>query len=185
MRLLQNCCLFLELINSDLLRFHNLRSRDKRRSLGLLLFSTLVFSPRMTPVLFYRFAYFFNKSGLVCLAKFFAFLNQFFFGIEIASSCKIGPGLFLPHTYGTVIGAAFIGSNATIFQGSTLGAKFLVFDYEPLHRPKLGSGVTVGAGSKVLGDIYIGDNVTIGANAVVLNSIPANTVVVGIPARPR
>jgi serine O-acetyltransferase len=90
----------------------------------------------------------------------------------------------LPHTSGTVIGAASIGANATIFQGSTLGAKTLVFNYALSHRPKLGSEITVGAGSKILGNICVGDNVIIGANAVVLSDLPANCTAVGIPAKP-
>lgn len=174
----------LQLIKLDLIRFHELKNPDSRRHVNVFLLLRLAFSPRMAPVLLFRLAHFCFICKLNSIAKLFTYLNQLLFGIEIASACHIGPGLFLPHTYGTVIGAASIGANATIFQGSTLGSKHLVFDFDPRHRPKLGSGVSIGAGSKVLGDIYIGDNVTIGANAVVLSSLPANCVAVGMPAKP-
>lgn len=171
------------LIRSDLTRFYGLLHSGHGSSPFFLTFWALLFSPRMTPVLLYRIAHFFHRYGFKIFAKLFTCLNFFLFGIEIACACSIGPGLFFPHTYGTVIGAAYIGSNVTIFQGSTIGTKYPVFDYDPSLRPKLGSFVTIGAGAKVLGDIYIGDNVIIGANSVVLASIPPHSVAVGIPAR--
>jgi serine O-acetyltransferase len=141
-------------------------------------------SPRYMPVLLYRVSHSLYRHRFAVLAKIVSSLNFLIFGIEVSAACPIGPGLYFPHTHGTVIGASSIGENATIFQGVTLGAKHLVFNYSPSFRPKLGSGVTVGAGSKILGDVYIGDNVIIGANAVVLSSLPANCVAVGMPAQP-
>ena len=144
----------------------------------------LLASPRYLPVLVYRLSHALYRKNLKPCAWLLARLNQILHGIEIASACPIGPGLFLPHTYGTVVGAASIGDNVTIFQGSTLGAKYLDFSYASCCRPRIGSGVTVGAGSKVLGNVYIGDNATIGANAVVISDLPSNCVAVGIPAKP-
>ena len=174
----------IELLRHDLYRYFSLLGRtvgSPPRGLSLWL---NLFSPRIVPVFIYRLSHCCYEYRLGLAAKFFSCLNQFLFGIEIASACPIGPGLFLPHTQGTVIGAASIGSNVTIFQGTTLGAKSLDFEYSPCLRPKLGSGIIVGAGSKVIGNIYIGDNVTIGANAVVISDLPANCTAVGIPARP-
>ena len=110
-------------------------------------------------------------------------INFFLFGIEIAVRCPIGPGLFLPHTQGTVIGAWRIGADATIFQGVTLGAKEVDFSYAESSRPAIGAGVTVGSGAKVLGGLVVGDGARIGANSVVLQSVPRFTVVAGAPAR--
>jgi serine O-acetyltransferase len=82
-----------------------------------------------------------------------------------------------------VIGAWRIGSNATIFQGVTLGAKELDMRFDFKLRPEIGDNVVLGSGAKILGGIHIGDNVTVGANSVVLKSVKANSIVVGIPAR--
>jgi serine O-acetyltransferase len=82
-----------------------------------------------------------------------------------------------------VIGAWRIGSNVTIFQGVTLGAKELDMGFDCGRRPEVGNNVVLGAGCKILGGIHIGDNVTVGANSVVVDSVEANSTVVGIPAR--
>jgi len=105
------------------------------------------------------------------------------FGLEVSPRCEIGPGIFFPHPSGTVIGAWRIGSNVTIFQGVTLGAKELDMDFDFRLRPDVGDNVVLGSGSKILGGIHIGDNVAVGANSVVVDSVEADTTVVGIPAR--
>lgn len=140
-------------------------------------------SPRFVPVLLCRLAYFSQRMRLSPLAKIFSLLNFMFFGIEIAAACRIGPGLFFPHTQGTVIGAYRIGSNAIIYQGVTVGARDLDFSYDEHHRPVLGDGVMLGAGAKVLGGIQLGNGVTVAANAVLLMSVPDHSVVGGIPAK--
>jgi serine O-acetyltransferase len=142
-----------------------------------------ILSPRFLPILLCRLAYSFYLLNFVHVAKFFSFLNFILFGIEISVRCPIGKGLFLPHTQGTVIGAYSIGENATIFQGVTLGARELDFSYIESSRPTVGDGVTIGAGAKVLGGLTLGSGSRIGANAVVLKSIPANVLAVGVPAR--
>lgn len=140
-------------------------------------------SPRFMPVLLCRLAYACQRRRLLPVAKFFSLLNFLLFGIEIAVACKIGPGLFFPHTHGTVIGAISIGSNAVIYQGVTVGARDLNFTFDKAHRPVLGDGVLLGAGAKVLGGISLGDDVTVAANAVLLMSVPSHCVVGGIPAK--
>ena len=142
-----------------------------------------VLSPRFIPVLLCRLAHGLHLAHLGPLAKLFSLLNFFLFGIEIAVRCPIGPGLFLPHTQGTVVGAWCVGANATIFQGVTLGARELDFNYGETSRPQVGDGVTIGAGAKVLGGLRIGDGARIGANSVVLASVPARSLAVGAPAR--
>lgn len=142
-----------------------------------------MFSPRFAPVLLYRLAYQSDAKGFKILARLFSLVNFVIFGIEIAVACKIGPGLFFPHTQGTVIGALSIGKNAVIYQGITLGAKDLDFTFDSDHRPVIGDNVVIGAGAKVLGGITLGDNVVVAANSVLLMSAPANVVVAGIPAK--
>lgn len=142
-----------------------------------------VFAPRFLPVLLCRLAHSLYLCRLSPVAKFISLLNVLLFGIEISVRCHIGPGLVLPHTHGTVIGAGGIGANVTIFQGVTLGARELDFRYVNELRPIVGNDVTIGAGAKVLGGIEIGNGVRIGANAVVLKSVPDGALVVGVPAR--
>jgi serine O-acetyltransferase len=105
------------------------------------------------------------------------------FGIEVTPRCDIGPGLMLPHTFGTVIGATAIGSNATVFQGATIGASSLDMGFDKNKRPVIGGNVIIGAGAKVLGGLSVGNNVTIGANSVVVKSIVDGMVVAGVPAK--
>ena len=140
-------------------------------------------SPRFVPVLLCRLAHCFYRLKLGPVAKLVSLLNFFLFGIEIAVRCPIGRGLFFPHTQGTVIGAYSIGENATIFQGVTLGARELDFSYQESSRPTVGDDVTIGSGAKVLGGLTLGTGSRIGANAVVLESVSANVVAAGIPAR--
>ena len=139
-------------------------------------------SPRFMPVLLCRLAYRFYTWKLGSIAKLLSLLNFFLFGLEIATRCPIGKGLFFPHTQGVVIGAYEIGENVTIYQGVTLGAKELDFSYLETSRPKIGNLVIIGAGAKVLGGITLGSGCRIGANSVVLSSVDTNVVVAGVPA---
>ncbi|HEV2990117.1 MAG TPA: serine O-acetyltransferase [Candidatus Angelobacter sp.] len=142
-----------------------------------------IFSPRFAAVLLCRLAYWFHCHRLGLLAKVLSLVNFTVFGIEVAVRCRIGKGLVLPHTQGTVIGAASIGEDATIFQGVTLGAKELDIDYRDNCRPTVGDGVLIGAGAKILGGVSIGHRVRIGANAVVLESLPDGVLAAGVPAK--
>ncbi|MDR0276663.1 MAG: serine acetyltransferase [Paucimonas sp.] len=169
------------LLAMDARRHRELLGGQAEVSVPRLLLSML--SPRFAPVLLYRLAYACQRRHLSPLAKIFSLLNFMVFGIEIAVACRIGPGLFFPHTQGTVIGAYAIGSNAIIYQGVTVGARDLDFTYDEQHRPVLGDGVMLGAGAKVLGGIHLGNGVTVAANAVLLMSVPDDSVVGGIPAK--
>jgi serine O-acetyltransferase len=112
-----------------------------------------------------------------------SYLNQFFFAIEISARCAIGPGIFFPHTSGTVIGASKVKRDVTIFQGVPWGAGQIDMKYDLALRPGLGDCVVVGHGAKVLGGISLGDNVRVGALSVSLRSVPANVTVAGVSAR--
>ncbi|CAM4013680.1 Serine acetyltransferase [Pseudomonas reidholzensis] len=169
------------LLLCDARRHRALLGADVNASVARLVLG--MFSPRFAPVLLYRLAYACQRHRLSPLAKVFSLMNFLLFGIEIAVACRIGPGLFFPHTHGTVIGAYSIGSNAVIYQGVTVGARDLDFTYDEAHRPVLGDGVMLGAGAKVLGGIRLGDGVTVAANAVLLMSVADHCVVGGIPAK--
>ncbi len=102
------------------------------------------------------------------------------YGIEVPYSASVGRRVVFEHQHGIVIhGAAEIGDDCVIRQGVTIGNRYLD---KPLEAPVLGQRVNVGAGSKILGKITIGDDVNIGANAVVIINVPSNATAVGNPA---
>lgn len=102
-------------------------------------------------------------------------------GVEIHPGAQIGPNLFIDHGMGVVIGeTAVVGSCVTLYHGVTLGGTSLS---KGKRHPTLEDHVVVGAGAKVLGDITIGYESRIGANAVVVKSVPPNSVVVGVPGQ--
>jgi serine O-acetyltransferase len=139
---------------------------------------------RFLPLVICRFARVAFIRGIPVIPQVMTYLNVVLFGVEISSRCDIGPGLFLPHTSGTVIGAQAVGRNVTVFQGVTLGAKQLDLGFHPELRPTVGDEVTLGAGCKILGHICVGDGAIVGANSVVTMDVPPQTTVAGIPARP-
>src|SRR5512138_847027 len=102
-------------------------------------------------------------------------------GIEIHPGAQIGPRLFIDHGMGVVIGeTAEVGADVTLYHGVTLGGTSLS---KGKRHPTLEDRVVVGAGAKILGAITIGADSRIGANAVVVKSVPPNSVVVGVPGQ--
>ncbi|MBI5408649.1 MAG: cysteine--tRNA ligase [Nitrospirae bacterium] len=132
-------------------------------------------------VLFYRINHALWKRHIPVLPRFLSQFARFLTGIEIHPAAKIGKGFFIDHGMGVVIGeTAEVGENVLLYQGVTLGG---TGKEKGKRHPTLGNNVVVGAGTKILGAITIGDNVKIGANSVVLNSVPDNSIVVGVPGR--
>ena len=167
-------------LRSDVERFRQMRGELGHMS-SFQLFTTC-FNPRMVPVVLLRLSEFFYKRRLVILSKLFSMLNVVVFGLEVSPRVSIGGGLFLPHTVGTVLGAAQIGENCTIMQGVTLGAIDIDLCFTASERPVIGNNVFIGAGAKVIGGVIVNDNAKIGANAVVLRDVPAYALAVGVPA---
>ena len=129
----------------------------------------------------HSFAKFFYKLKLKFLARIISQISRFFTGIEIHPGAKIGCGVFIDHGMGVVIGeTAEVGDNVLIYHGVTLGGTGK--DVGKRH-PTIKSGVMISAGAKILGPITIGENCKIGTQAVVLEDVPPNCTVVGIPAK--
>ena len=174
---------FITCIKEDLKRFKYLKSNGKYLGAWTNKDWLSIFSVRFIPVFIFRMSHYLYLNNLIVFAKFFSLLNFIFFGLEISLNCVIGSGLFFAHTQGTVIGARQIGKNAIIYQGVTIGSKELNFDNDLEKRATIGDDVTIGAGSKILGGINIGNKVIVGANAVVLTSVPEGKMVAGVPAK--
>ncbi len=132
-------------------------------------------------LLAYRVAHRLKRWHIPLIPRAISQIARLLTGIEIHPVAKIGTGFFIDHGMGVVIGeTAEIGDHVTLFQGVTLGG---TGKERGKRHPTLGNHVVVGAGAKILGGIKIGDNVKVGANSVVLKSVPANSTVIGVPAR--
>jgi serine O-acetyltransferase len=115
------------------------------------------------------------------LARWISQIARWATGIEIHPGARIGPGFFIDHGMGVVIGeTAEIGADVTLYHGVTLGGTSLE---KGKRHPTIGDRVVIGAGAKVLGAITLGADSRIGANAVVVKSVPPNSVVVGVPGQ--
>jgi len=129
----------------------------------------------------HKLAHWLHSHKLLFLARYVSQTTRFFTGIEIHPGAKIGRRFVIDHGTGIVIGETTeIGDDVLLYQGVTLGG---TGKDEGKRHPTLGNNVLVGAGAKILGPIYIGDNSRIASGAVVLEEIPAEATAVGVPAR--
>jgi serine O-acetyltransferase len=141
----------------------------------------IVCYPGLHAVWGHRFSHWLWKRNLKLTARAGSALTRWLTGVDIHPGAVLGPGLFIDHAAGVVIGETTeIGANVTIYQGVTLGGTSL---QQGKRHPSVGDRVTIGAGAKVLGPVTIGHDSRIGANAVVIKPVPANSVVVGVPGQ--
>ncbi len=133
-------------------------------------------------IVLHRLAHWMHTSlGLKFFARYLSFLNRFFTGIEIHPAASIGPGFFIDHGMGVVIGeTSEIGEDVTLFQGVTLGG---TGKERGKRHPTLEDQVVVGANAIILGAITIGEGSRVGSGSVVVQSVPPSSTVVGIPGR--
>lgn len=137
--------------------------------------------PGLHALWFYRIAHWFYERRFYLIARLISSLARFMTNIDIHPGAKIGPGLFIDHGIGVVIGETTeIGENVTLYQGCTLGG---TGKEKGKRHPTIGNHVVVAAGAKILGSFKVGDNARIGAGAVVLREVPPNSTVVGVPGR--
>lgn len=137
--------------------------------------------PSFYALLFHRWGHWFYKKKHFFLARLISQIGRGLTGIEIHPGAVIGKGLFIDHGMGVVIGETCeIGDNVTIYHGVTLGGTGK--DHGKRH-PTIGNNVMISTGAKVLGPFKVGDNSRIAANAVVLQEIPEDSTVVGIPGK--
>ncbi len=137
--------------------------------------------PGLHALIAYRFAHRLYKWHIPLIPRIISYITRIVTGIEIHPGARIGRRFFIDHGEGVVIGATtIVGDDVLIYQQVTLGG---TGKEHGKRHPTLGNGVIVGAGAKVLGNITIGDNVRIGAGSVVIEDVPENSTVVGIPGR--
>ena len=130
----------------------------------------------------YRVAHALHESGLPWLPRMLSALARVLTGVEIHPAARIGRRFFIDHGTGVVIGeTAEIGSDCVLFHNVTLGG---TGKHEGKRHPTLEDGVFVGTGATLLGPIHVGRGAKIGAGAFVhMRDVPADTTVVGMPAR--
>ncbi|HIZ46119.1 MAG TPA: serine O-acetyltransferase [Candidatus Olsenella pullistercoris] len=129
----------------------------------------------------YRVCHWLYERGHRGLALWLAKRTRVRYGADIHPAARVGRRLTIDHGVGVVIGGtAIIGDDCLIYQGVTLG---MTGKHGGKRHPTVGSNVMLGAGSIVLGDISVGDGALVGAGSVVVHDVPANTTVVGNPAR--
>jgi serine O-acetyltransferase len=141
----------------------------------------IVCYPGLHAVWAHRLSNWLWKHNLKLAGRMVSQLARALTGIEIHPGATIGPGFFIDHGMGVVIGeTAEVGRNVTLYHGVTLGGVSLL---KGKRHPTIGDNVVVGAGAKVLGAITIGSESRIGANAVVVHDVPPESVVVGVPGQ--
>ena len=135
--------------------------------------------PSFKVMLHYRLAHRLYQKGHYFWARWISQRAVRKTGIEIHPGAQIGKGFFIDHGNGVIIGeTAIIGDNVTLYQGVTLGG---TGQEQGKRHPTIGNNVMISAGAKILGSFTIGDNSKIGAGSVVLEEVPPNSTVVGVP----
>jgi serine O-acetyltransferase len=129
----------------------------------------------------YRIGHWLWKQERHDMAFFFQMRISEAFGIDIHPAARVGQGIMMDHAHSIVIGGtAVVGDNVSILQSVTLGG---TGKEDGDRHPKIGDGVLIGAGAKVLGNIKVGHCSRIAAGSVVLQEVPPCTTVAGVPAK--
>ena len=137
--------------------------------------------PSFKVMLHYRVAHKLYRSGHFFLARWISQRAVRKTGIEIHPGAVIGENFFIDHGNGVIIGETAVGgNNVTLYQGVTLGG---TGKEHGKRHPTIGDNVMISAGAKILGSFKVGENSKIGAGSVVIEEVPPNCTVVGVPGR--
>ena len=137
--------------------------------------------PGLHALIAYRFAHRLYKWHIPLFPRIISYITRIITGIEIHPAAQIGRRFFIDHGEGVVIGeTTIVGDDVLIYQQVTLGG---TGKEQGKRHPTIGNNVIIGAGAKVLGNINIGNYVRVGAGSVVIEDVPDNSTVVGIPGR--
>lgn len=144
-------------------------------------FEIIFLYPGIRALFFHRIAHFLFKLKIPFIPRLISEISRWLSGIEIHPGATIGKNLVIDHGMGIVIGeTAIVGNNVHIYHGVTLGG---TQNIQGKRHPTIEDEVMIGAGSKILGNIVIGNNSIIGANSVVLKDLPPNVMAAGAPAK--
>lgn len=145
------------------------------------LFEVLTCYPGLHASWLHRMAHGLWIRNRLTLARLLSQLNRAFTGIEIHPGARIGRRFFIDHGAGVVIGeTAEIGDDVLMYQGAVLGG---TSSERTKRHPTVGNGVVIGANAVVLGNVTVGDGAKVGSGSVVIESVPAEATVVGVPGR--
>lgn len=145
------------------------------------LLQPLIFFKGFQAIQAYRIANWLWKKGRTDLSYFVQMRVSEIFGVDIHPAARIGKGIMIDHAHSIVIGeTAVVGDNVSMLHSVTLGG---TGKQEEERHPKIGDGVLIGAGAKVLGNIKIGHCSRIAAGSVVLAEVPPCKTVAGVPAK--
>ena len=150
--------------------------------------SLILTYPGVKAVFFHRVANFFSTAKFHLIARIISQFSRFLTGIEIHPNAKIGKNLFIDHGMGVVIGeTSEIGDDVTIYHAVTLGGISPSVDSErqrhEKRHPTIGDNVVIGSGAQIIGPVKVGNGSRIAANAVVVNDVPNDATMVGVPAK--
>ena len=141
----------------------------------------VILYPSFKVMISYRRAHKLYLKGHYFLARWISQRAARITGIEIHPGATIGKGFFIDHGTGVIIGeTSVIGDNVTLYQGVTLGG---TGKETGKRHPTLEDNVMVSAGAKIIGSFTVGKNSKIGAGSVVIEEVPPNCTVVGVPGR--
>ena len=144
----------------------------------------VVFGMPVLPVILLRLRNRLVRLRVPILPYLCELLSGALWSVLIGRYVQIGPGFLIPHGHIVIDGEVKIGRNCTVNPWVTIGlSRRRHLGGLDLHGPTIGDRVFIGTGAKLLGPITIGDGARIGANAVVIEDVPANATVVGVPAR--
>src|SRR6266567_145799 len=143
-------------------------------------FEVLTCYPGLWAVWIHRVSHALWRAKLRLPARILSQIGRFYTGVDIHPGALLGRRLFIDHAMGVVIGeTAIVGSDVTLYQGVTLGG---TGKGHGKRHPTICDGVFIGNNANVLGNITVGQNSRVGAGSVVLNDVPPNSTVVGVPA---
>ena len=165
-----------------------LKSIKNRDPAAKSILSIILTCPGVKAVFFHQISNFFYIAGFDIVSRIVSQTVRFFTGIEIHPGAKIGKNLFIDHGMGVVIGeTSEIGDNVTIYHAVTLGGISPSINSEnqrnEKRHPTVGNDVVIGSGAQIIGPVKVGNGSRIAANAVVVNDVPENSTMIGIPAK--
>lgn len=145
--------------------------------------AAIVFDGAWPAVALFRLKRWLRERHLYALAWLCDLLSRSIWHVFIGHNVEIGPGLIIAHGNVVIDGKCRLGRDVQISPFVTIGLSNSARLGFSVYGPTIGDNVYIGTGAKLLGPITIGDNVRIGANAVVVDDVPSDTTVVGVPAR--